>query len=49
MEIIKIERSSKSPSVNFDAENGLIEIVGRSVIENSRRFYETLVNGWIDR
>jgi len=48
MEIITIEKSSKSPSVNLNAQTGTIEIMGRSVIENSKNFYEPLVNGWID-
>jgi hypothetical protein len=49
MEVISIEKSSKSPSINFDAANGNIEIMGRSVIENTKNFYEPLVNGWIDK
>jgi len=48
MEIITIEKSSKSPSVNLNAQTGTIEIMVRSVIENSKNFYEPLVNGWID-
>ncbi len=48
MEVINIEKSSKSPSVNFNPDTGIIEIIGRSVIENSKNFYEPLVNGWID-
>ncbi|HBX49831.1 MAG: nuclear pore complex subunit [Bacteroidetes bacterium RIFOXYA12_FULL_35_11] len=46
METIEIVGTNKSPFVKFDAEVGLIEIKGRSAIENTIEFYKPLVE-WI--
>jgi hypothetical protein len=45
MEKITIERTEKTPYVNF--EEGLIEIKGRSILEDSVEFYTPLIK-WIE-
>ncbi len=47
MQSIDIEGTSKTPTVNLNAENGLIEINGRSIPENSVEFYKPLVD-WLE-
>ncbi len=47
MEPIKIEGTAKTPTVNFDAESGVLEIKGRSIPENSIEFYKPMVD-WLD-
>jgi hypothetical protein len=47
LEPISIEGTPKTPSVKFDAENGVIEIKGRSIPENSIEFYKPLVD-WLE-
>lgn len=47
MENLVLEGSAKTPSVKFDAENGVLELKGRSIPENSVEFYKPL-NDWID-
>lgn len=47
MENLVLEGSAKTPAVNFDAENGKLELRGRSIPENSIEFYRPL-NEWID-
>ena len=47
MEPLSIEGSAKTPSVKFDAEQGIIEIKGRSIPENSIEFYKPLVD-WLE-
>jgi len=44
MDPIKIEGTPKTPTVNFNAEKGNIEIKGRSIPENSIEFYKPLVD-----
>lgn len=46
MEKLKIEGTLKTPSVTFDP-NGNLEIMGRSIPENSVQFYQPLLQ-WID-
>ena len=48
MESIKIDGSPKTPTVNFNAESGNLEIKGRSIPENSIEFYKPIVE-WLDR
>lgn len=48
MEPIIIEGTPKTPSVRFDAKQGLIEIKGRSIPENSIEFYKPLVD-WLEQ
>ena len=47
MESLVIEGTSKTPSVKFDPNIGLIEIKGRSIPENSIEFYKPMVD-WLD-
>lgn len=46
MDSIKIEGTPKTPTVNFTADNGVLEIKGRSIPENAVEFYKPLVD-WI--
>lgn len=47
MESISIEGTPKTPTVNFDATTGIIEVKGRSIPENSIEFYRPLVE-WLE-
>ncbi|MCU0459275.1 MAG: DUF1987 domain-containing protein [Bacteroidales bacterium] len=48
MEPIVIEGTPKTPSIRFDAKDGVFEIKGRSIPENSVEFYKPL-NEWLDQ
>ena len=47
MEPISIEGPAKTPTVKFNSEEGVIEIKGRSIPENSVEFYKPLVD-WLE-
>ena len=47
MEALSIEGTAKTPNVKFDAEQGFIEVKGRSIPENSIEFYKPLVD-WLE-
>jgi hypothetical protein len=47
MEPIIIEGTPKTPSIKFDEKDGIFEIKGRSIPENSVEFYKPL-NEWLD-
>lgn len=47
MEPIIIEGTPKTPSIKFDDKDGIFEIKGRSIPENSVEFYKPL-NEWLD-
>jgi len=47
MESLLIEGTAKTPNIRFDGNQGLIEIKGRSIPENSIEFYKPLVD-WLD-
>lgn len=47
MEDIRIEGSPKTPTVNFLAQEGMLEVKGRSIPENSIEFYKPLID-WIE-
>jgi len=47
MEPIKIEGTPKTPTVKFDKSEGVFEIKGRSIPENSIEFYKPLID-WLD-
>ncbi len=47
MEAIKKDGSQKTPTINFDADTGTIEMKGRSIPENAIEFYRPLVK-WLD-
>lgn len=42
------EDTPKTPKLNFDGENGLFEISGRSIPENSTEFYRPVLE-WLDQ
>jgi hypothetical protein len=48
MDPLLIEGTPKTPSVRFDAQQGLVEIKGRSIPENSIEFYKPLVD-WLEK
>lgn len=41
-------KAHKTPSVNFNASTGILEIKGRSIPENSIEFYKPLIE-WIEK
>ena len=47
MDALNLEGTPKTPTVNFDAASGTIEIKGRSIPENSIEFYKPMVE-WLD-
>jgi hypothetical protein len=47
MEPLNIEGTPKTPSIKFIAEEGVMEIKGRSIPENSIEFYKPLVD-WLE-
>ena len=47
MESLSIEGTNKTPSIKLNPENGVIEIKGRSIPENSIEFYRPIVE-WLD-
>lgn len=47
MQNLSLEGTSKTPTVNFDSEKGLIELEGRSIPENSHQYYDPLLS-WLD-
>lgn len=48
MERLSIKAGISSPSVEFDAATGVLEIGGESYPENSFEFYSTLIR-WLDQ
>ena len=48
MEPISFEGTPKTPTVNFNADDGIVEIKGRSIPENSIEFYKPLVD-WLEQ
>jgi hypothetical protein len=46
METLKIEETLKTPSVYCNADQGLIEIAGRAIPEDSKKFFLPLIN-WV--
>ena len=47
MEPLSIEGTAKTPTVKFNGQEGVIEIKGRSIPENSIEFYKPLVE-WLE-
>jgi len=47
MDPISKEGTPKTPTVNFNADTGIVEIKGRSIPENSIEFYKPLVD-WLE-
>ena len=46
MKELVIEKTVKTPYVNFDPETGILKITGRSIPENPEDFYQKLFN-WV--
>lgn len=49
MDELVIEKTVKTPYVNFDAQSGILKIIGRSIPENPEEFFLKLfdwVNGY---
>lgn len=47
MNDIKIDGTPKTPGVRFIAEDGILEVKGRSIPENSIEFYKPLID-WVE-
>lgn len=47
MEILSLKSALKTPEVFFDAQQGILEIKGKSIPENAYNFYKKLLD-WID-
>ena len=47
MEKFSLTGSSKTPTINFDGETGVLEFKGRSIPENSVEFFAPL-NNWLE-
>ncbi|MDY0253946.1 MAG: DUF1987 domain-containing protein [Tenuifilaceae bacterium] len=47
MELISIEGTPKTPTVNMNPETGVVAIKGRSIPENSIEFYKPIVD-WLE-
>ena len=47
METLIIEATNLTPFIKFDAEAGKLELVGRSIPENSLEFYQPVYE-WLD-
>jgi hypothetical protein len=48
MNRIELKKTERTPLVILDRENGIIEVRGRSVMENAKMFYEPLFIEWLD-
>lgn len=46
MKELVIEKTVKTPYVNFDSQSGILKIIGRSIPENPEDFYSTLFS-WV--
>jgi hypothetical protein len=46
-EAFKVNGNSNRPDVNFNAETGILELSGRSILENAGKFYEPIEH-WIE-
>lgn len=47
MESIKVEGTGRTPLIDFNADQGTLEVSGRSIPENSISFYKPLFD-WLD-
>ncbi|MDD2964377.1 MAG: DUF1987 domain-containing protein [Bacteroidales bacterium] len=47
MKTLLIEKTRQTPYVDFNPENGLFKIGGRSIPENTFAFYESII-AWLD-
>lgn len=46
---IFIEPTERSPYIKFDSQTGIMEIKGRSIMENAKLFYEPVIGEWFDQ
>lgn len=46
MEELVIEKTVKTPYIDFDAQSGILKIIGRSIPENPEDFYSKLFD-WV--
>ncbi len=47
MKELVIEKTVKTPFINFYSESGILKIIGRSIPENPEEFYSKLFN-WVN-
>ncbi len=47
MKELIIEKTAKTPYINFNSKTGVLRIAGRSIPENPEEFYSELMN-WIE-
>lgn len=48
MEILNLEGTEDTPKIIFDKKNGILEISGRSLPEDSAKFYKPVLE-WIEK
>ena len=48
MKELVIEKTVKTPYVNFDSNTGILKITGRSIPENPEEFYDKLFD-WVEK
>ena len=48
MEILRVEKSDRTPSIYFNPDEGSLEMSGRSIPENAISFYKPLFD-WLDQ
>lgn len=46
-ESFKVTGNSNRPDVNFNADTGILELSGRSILENAGKFYEP-IEYWVE-
>jgi len=49
METIYIEETAKTPFIKFNAEEGRLTIKGKSITENAHKFYNPIINDWLEQ
>lgn len=47
MDELNVQKTKTTPKVRYDKAEGVLEISGRSIPENTSKFYEPILN-WID-
>ena len=48
METIYIEETAKTPFIKFNASEGRLTIKGKSITENAHKFYNPIINDWLE-
>ncbi len=49
METIYIEETAKTPFIKFNAVEGRLAIKGKSITENAHKFYNPIINDWLEQ